>query len=71
MSDKQLMNDVMEKISNDPAARRTLAAAIGTGSADEVRRAAAGLGVELSEERAAQLTASVRANSTAGYLFLT
>lgn len=71
MSNKELMVSVMEKISNNPEARRQLATAIGTGSPAEVQRTASSLGVELTTERAAQLTASVRASGPGGHLFLT
>jgi len=71
MSDKELMTQVMEKISSSPDARKQLATAIGAANPAEVQRVAAQIGVELSAERAAQLTATVRGQSKGGYLFLT
>lgn len=71
MSNKELMVTVMDKISNNPEARKQLAQAIGTGNPAEVQRTAAGFGVELSGEHAAQLTSAVRSKSGGGYLFIT
>ena len=51
--------------------RKALAAAIGSGDPAAVQRAAAGIGVDLTGEGAAQLTAAVRASGKPGYLFLT
>ena len=55
MKDRDQIAQVISRVSEDPAARKQLAAALASGSPEQIQQVAAQFGVELSAERAAQI----------------